>query len=94
MFDIISAVKGDPGFVEDVECYEVYLNKKLLTNCQSADVLLGEAVCYKLDKNNEGLWLLEDDDIATEVLYGEIKIIRIPDCKPRVNLKRKDFPNG
>jgi len=46
MFDIISSRPDDEGFVEDIECYDVYLDGKKLDSFDSADAVLGEVVMY------------------------------------------------
>jgi len=92
MFDLISTIKGDPGYVEDVGCYEVYLDGSRLEHCVSADVIQGEAICYIL--NNDGDCIIENNNLVSETLYGDIKILRIKGCKELVQIKRKGFVDG
>ena len=92
MCNIISVMQGEPGYVEDYYCYEVRLDGIVLPNCKSADVLLGEVECYKM--NDDGLYAIKDGSLITETKLGVVKIKRIEGCKTRVDLKRKDYPNG
>ena len=67
--------KDDIGYVPNAFNYRVKLNGKILMNCFTADEELGEAHCYRSDK--EGKLITDDSgvEIATEILYGKVEII-------------------
>ena len=76
----LSAHEGDPGFLPWLRLRQqgktvlVFLDGKKIEKVMTADEERGFVTYCKTDPNT-GLMFVEDDEIATDIAYGTVKIV-------------------
>mgnify|MGYP000105891238 CR=1 FL=1 len=68
-----SVKEGDQGYHPLAHKCKVTLNNEDIDNCFTADEELGEVHVNVEDENYQ--YIIEDDCIKTEILYGKVEII-------------------
>ncbi len=70
----VSVKEGDKGYTEDTYGIKVFFNGQATRDVTMADEELEVISRYKRDDNGDLLYDFENDCLAEELLYGNVKI--------------------
>jgi len=72
-----SVKKNDPGYFPDAHKHRVFLNGEFLKHCFTADEEKGLAWVHKENEHGELYIDKASGDVASELLAGKVKIIKM-----------------
>jgi hypothetical protein len=73
----MSVRKDDPGYDPNAVLFIPYLDGVKLDNCFTADEEEGKAYCFSLDKEGNQFIDKETNEIAEEILHGNIYFVDV-----------------